>query len=105
MYTDSVQLYYTKGDKLASGDESYVICRQRATKSLRLLCTNGTQDIKKRESEKESKRHRSTKTLKDINVGDSKEQRAKILTTLVVRQPCQDPKKTNSKKKQGSNKM
>lgn len=49
---------------------------------------------KKRESEKESKRHRSTKTLKDINVGDSIEQRAKILTTLlVVRQPCQDPKK------------
>lgn len=55
---------------------------------------------KKRESEKESKRHRSTKTLKDINVGDSIEQPAKILTTpLVVRQPCQDPKKTNSKKK------
>lgn len=55
---------------------------------------------KKRASEKESKRHRSTKTLKDINVGDSIEQRAKILTTpLVVRQPCQNPKKTNSKKK------
>lgn len=55
---------------------------------------------KKRESEKESKRHRSTKTLKDINIGDSIEQRAQILTTpLVVRQPCQDPKKTNSKKK------
>lgn len=55
---------------------------------------------KKRESKKESKRHRITKTLKDINIGDSIEQRAKILTTpLVVRQPCQNPKKTNSKKK------
>lgn len=55
---------------------------------------------KKRESEKESKRHRSTKTLKDINVGDSIEQRAKILTTpLVVRQPCQDPKKKRTRKR------
>lgn len=44
---------------------------------------------KKRESEKESKRHRSTKTLK-------------ILTTpLVVRQPCQDPKKNELKKEVG----
>lgn len=56
---------------------------------------------KKRESEKESKRHRSTKTLKDINIGDSIE-RAKILTTpLVVRQPCQDPKKNELEKEVG----
>lgn len=55
---------------------------------------------KKRESEKESKRHRSTKTLKDINIGDSIE-RAKILTTpLVVRQPCQDPKKNELEKEE-----
>lgn len=55
---------------------------------------------KKRESEKESKRHRRTKTLKDINIGDSIEQRAKILTTpLVVRQPCQDPKKKRTRKR------